>query len=54
MQLDQLLEPFTAEAMLGQQVCRILLTKHLSEVDAPHPNSLLDPQCVGVQVPQFA
>jgi hypothetical protein len=40
--------------VLRQQVCWVFLAKHFSEVDAAHPNSLLDPQGVGIQVPQFA
>jgi hypothetical protein len=40
--------------VLGKQVCWVVLTKHLSEIDPPGSDGLLDPQRVGVKVPQFA
>jgi hypothetical protein len=48
------LEPLSAQAVLGEQVGGILLAKHLAEIDSAGANGLLDPQRVGVKVPQFA
>jgi len=40
--------------MLGEKVCRVLLSQYLSQVDASGSDGLLYPQRVGVEVPQFA
>jgi hypothetical protein len=40
--------------VLGHQVSWVLLAKHFPEVDASCADGLLDPQGVGVKVPQFA
>ena len=50
----KLLEPLPAQAVLGEKVGRILFSKHLAEIDSAGANGLLDPQRVGVKVPQFA
>ena len=50
----KLLEPLPAQAVFGEKVSRILLSKHLAEIDSAGTNGLLDPQRVGVKVPQFA
>jgi len=48
------LEPLSAQAVLGQEVGWVLLAKHLAEIDSAGAHGLLDPQRVGVKVPQFA
>ena len=50
----KLVEPLSAQAVLGEKVGRILFSKHLAEIDSAGANGLLDPQRVGVKVPQFA
>ena len=54
MKRHKFLKPVAAEAVLRQQVCWVLLSKRFSEVDAPSTDGLLDPQRVGVEVPQLA
>ena len=54
MQLDELFYPQLAQAVLGDQVCRVHLTGDLAKVDSSQAYRLMDPQGVGVQVPQFA
>ena len=52
--LCQLFDALGREAMFGDKVGWILLAKHLFEVKPLATDGLLDPQNVGVQVPQFA
>ena len=50
MQLDELFHPQLAQAVLGEQVCRVHLTGHLAEIHAAETNRLLDPHGVCIQV----
>jgi hypothetical protein len=50
----KLLEPLPAQAVFGEKVGRILLSEYFAEIDSTGAKGLLDPQRVGVKVPQFA
>ena len=47
-------DPVSARQVLGEEVGRIDLPLHLTELDGLVSNSLLDPECPGVHVAQLA
>ena len=49
-----MVQSLSACSMLGEQVRWIDLAVHLAQVNAACPDSLLDPQSVCIEVPQFA
>jgi len=50
----KLLKPLPAEAVLREKVGRILLAENFAKIDSSSAYRLLDPQRVGVEVPQLA
>ena len=54
MQLDQHGQSVTAERVLGEQVCWVLLAGDFAEVHSAEADSLLDPESVRIEVAQLA
>jgi len=50
----KLLKPLPAEAVFREKVGRVILAEHFAKIDSSSTDCLLDPQGVGVEVPQFA
>ena len=53
-QLHQLFDAVTRAEMFREQVCRVRLPGHLSQLDRASAHSFLHPECVCLDVSQFA
>jgi hypothetical protein len=48
------LQSVATQTVLGEEVGWVLFSQHFTEIDATRPDSLLYPQRVRVEMPQFA
>ena len=50
----KVLQSDSTQAVLGQEIRKILLPQNIPQIDSATSNGLLDPQGVGIQVPHLA